>query len=68
LEIGKLGIGLSVLFTRLDTWLLCQWGEGGGKGAMTEEEEERKNSWIPRTNRNQIRRKRIIDNGRHICT
>jgi hypothetical protein len=41
----------------------------GGKGWMTKGEKGRKNStWIPRTNRNQIRRKRIIDNGRHICT
>jgi hypothetical protein len=26
---------------------LCQWGEGGGKGAVTKGEKGRKNKWIP---------------------
>lgn len=54
MAIGKLGISLSVLFTRLsilftrlDTRHLCQWGEGGGKGAVTKGEKGRKNKWIP---------------------
>jgi hypothetical protein len=55
LAIGKLGISmsvlltrLSILFTRLDTWLLCQRGEGGGKSAETKGEKGRKKQMGPK--------------------